>query len=525
MSITEKQIIEIINQAEEKLNVNEWIIQGIHYWPIIRISLVMNYSYRDKKEIQEKENYFSQITQIVRKLNSVYKKTINFVDTYFIERKNNSHNPIEKSDVVFLTYTTDRNLVNGLWYDIFCDPIIEELQKVNLQNLVLELVPNAEYRLPRHKDSVFIQFVMYSCCVTARLRFITNIFNEQNENLELIKNLKKLNELFKAADLDLYNFVPSWKQIKITLNLIILKANYFKSVLKKANPKLGFVICYYSNEGMAFNLACRELGITSVDIQHGLQGDAHISYGRWNKSPEKGYELLPSLFWCWGIYEANAIEKWNTKVSNYHKPIVGGHPWINKWLEHPHDLATLYEQQILSIKNTEANSLHILLTLQPLNPYIEPWLLSVINNSPSSWFWWIRLHPAMMSEREKVRSKLIQHCGTANFQIDLPTDLPLPVLLMHAGVHVTKFSSTVIEAELFGVYSIVTDPSAIDFFPCQIDSGIALYVNESNQLLQAIKFQASQRKKLNNKGGSSFASNQTVIRNLLTETNTHIHFS
>ena len=82
---------------------------------------------------------------------------------------------------------------------------------------------------------------------------------------------------------------------------------------------------------MAFNLSCRRFGIPSIDIQHGVQGDYNAGYGRWLRVPVAGYELLPSIFWCWSKDEADSIEKWSQKVQASHKAIVGGNLFLDLW--------------------------------------------------------------------------------------------------------------------------------------------------------------------------------------------------
>ena len=56
-----------------------------------------------------------------------------------------------------------------------------------------------------------------------------------------------------------------------------------------------------------------------------------IAYGRWNKLPEAGYELLPKFFWVWSEVEAQAIDNWNRIVKQWHQPYIGGNPWLNLW--------------------------------------------------------------------------------------------------------------------------------------------------------------------------------------------------
>lgn len=80
--------------------------------------------------------------------------------------------------------------------------------------------------------------------------------------------------------------------------------------------------------------------------------------------------------------------------------------------------------------------------------------------------------------------------GNENFELDMATDAPLYALLRHSDVHVTHSSSTVIEAEVFGVPSVIFSAYGAEFFPEQIAAGWAL-VAEADHVVQAITQQLS----------------------------------
>jgi sugar phosphate isomerase/epimerase len=88
-----------------------------------------------------------------------------------------------------------------------------------------------------------------------------------------------------------------------------------------------------------------------------------------------------------------------------------------------------------------------------------PKIFDLIRESPSAWRWWLRLHPCRLHEREEIRSVLTER-GLHNVLLDQATDLPLYALLRHMDVHLTEWSSVLLEAESFGVPSVVTHPGA-----------------------------------------------------------------
>jgi hypothetical protein len=83
--------------------------------------------------------------------------------------------------------------------------------------------------------------------------------------------------------------------------------------------------------------------------------------------------------------------------------------------------------------------------------------------------------------------------GCANAEIDLATDLPLYALLRHVDAHVTQISSVVLEAEAFGVGSVVCWPDAVDLYRPQARAGTVLYAASANDLGRALQRQCAAR--------------------------------
>ena len=62
---------------------------------------------------------------------------------------------------------------------------------------------------------------------------------------------------------------------------IIAYKNVLIEILKKIDPKILIQTSYYHPLGMALNLACEELGIKSVEMQHGILEP--LAYWNFNK--------------------------------------------------------------------------------------------------------------------------------------------------------------------------------------------------------------------------------------------------
>jgi hypothetical protein len=290
---------------------------------------------------------------------------------------------------------------------------------------------------------------------------------------------------------------PSFGKILKVAAVIREMSRVYRKILLKTTPRVVFIVDYYNIRGYALNLACRELGIPSVDLQHGLQGGVHVAYSRWLKVPPTGFAVLPALFWCWAEEDVAAILRWNSNVAKWHRPVLGGNVWLSEWRSGRSSTAMHFDQVITSESPSEANSRNILVALQwgtSIEEDLGP-LLEAVRNAPPEWKWWFRLHPAMLNERQNVKDLLLKN-GIVNGGVDIATDVPLYALLRHMHVHVTQYSSSVIEAELFGVPSVVITQNGVELFGKQILSGWARPAFSATDILSAIASQLAHRSAL-----------------------------
>jgi len=423
-------------------------------------------------------------TSLVKNGFWIMKSIINYPRAILADYKNNAY-PDRKQDAVFLTASTHRQLnINGKYYDKNAGPFVGILFEKGLNSFTLEEGYRGDYRYPRYNKTMFIPPIFYYHAVKAILlkKIEPHLHSKLRKFAEFIsyleENTSELNHRIIYSLIQRVYLIRSWSE-------------YFKKILNKVRPKIGFVVCYYGPIGMAFILACKESGVISIDIQHGQQGEYNIAYGKWNKIPENGFEVLPNYFWCWGKEEVSAIESWNHKTKN-HRAIIGGNLLVNEFLNNESRLSKYYE---IKIKNkVQSGKKNILLSLQLVHGLTDLFI-NAINSSPDNWFWWIRLHPDMKTNKKEVQKKL-HLLRTKNWNISDATNLPLYALLKYMDVHVTSWSAVVLEAEMFGISSITTYPVGRDYFHKQISNTIVVEAYNLQDLIYAIDIQINNKKKI-----------------------------
>jgi hypothetical protein len=101
----------------------------------------------------------------------------------------------------------------------------------------------------------------------------------------------------------------------------------------------------------------------------------------------------------------------------------------------------------------------------------------------------------MGREREAIRSWCLSHMGT-RAEVDSATDLPLPLLIEAADVHVTHNSTVIQEAARLGTPSVVIDARALDVYAAELSSGWAVFAGDVPAVGAAILEQRGRRRSL-----------------------------
>lgn len=475
------EIMDLINAIEERYAVDRWTVDGIHVWPILRIRLSFDlfYAYHTAPRRVAKK----WVRMSARAFNLI-KSTFQFVYSSLSDVRNNAI-PHKQVDVVFISDGLSYAFLEGVWYEKFCDPLIAEVKASGRTSLLISL--RREYRTPRYSASLFIQPLMDI------INFKDFFFSRaMTSSVELSRELSDCNAYLASRQVRAR--LPKLHDIVGEVRHLQGMSKAYQWLFNRLKPSAVFIVSYYNLDGMAINLACRKLNIQSVDIQHGFQGNLHAAYGRWRKVPESGYELLPSIFWCWSDGDVEAISKWSAAVTRWHRPLRGGNLWLDQWLTDEQPVVRRYDKRIQEILEQYPGQRHILVTLQTgladlktLSPILE-----AMQRSKEIWRWWVRLHPCMTRDRKTIK-KLLQNYGIVDIDIDIATDFPLYALLRHMDVHITHSSSTVIEAQMFDVPSVVFSARGHEYFPDQIASAWALPAFTTTEIVQAIQTQLDRR--------------------------------
>jgi hypothetical protein len=458
--------MDLVNAIESEFPVEQWRLADIRVWPMIRMVIFVQLFYRSRGATGEAS------PSKVREKWLIAKKV---TKCYLTDWRHNVH-WCRRADALILTYDGHRQRLGSVWYDRFCDRFVDELDKLGWRSLVYELTATPDLRdcrVPRARSTVYVQPIIEAALGAARMVEVLRKTETPEWYLQLAG---------WCAARGIEPVLPSFMQIATAARAVSLLARWLERRLTTLGTKVLFAVQYYHVLGYAANVACRRLGIPSVDIQHGVQGEYHSAYGRWTRVPLDGYEVLPSTFWCWSDVEAAAIDAW-AKRTSHHQTFVGGDLWRSGWRQVIDERAPIAAEQLAALK-PEGSQLVVFCSSYPND--LSDWLLAAMRQTPPNVRWAVRLHPNHYQLIDQTLERLREH-GLPNVDVRRVTDLPLPVVLRLADLNVTSVSTVVIEAAQLQVPSIITDPTGLDIYRDLVEAGSAIGAFTTEALVSAVE--------------------------------------
>ena len=223
-----------------------------------------------------------------------------------------------------------------------------------------------------------------------------------------------------------------------------------------------YVASWYFPDMMGLIAAAKEWGVKTLDLQHGKQGKFQAMYSGW-RIPDEGYQMMPDVFWCWGMPSAKHILE-SSPNRKFHRPLVGGHPWLDYYRRH------ISSKTAYGRRSTKK---YVLVTIQPPQAdNIEPipdFLLDFLSDRPKNVYFIFRCHPNDKNGLEYCRGRLPEFASDL-YEIDIGYS-NLYDQMLTATHHITAFSSCCYEAEAFGIPTLLFGADAYALYKDEIESG------------------------------------------------------
>lgn len=470
--MTHEEFIAWIADMERRHPVADWRSEGMRLWPVMRGMLYatnLHARVANRSVGAGGANYARML----------FGGMASWARARLTDRRAN-RSATARAHSAFLAYSVgSQSLVDGRRCNQLLAPYVELLERGGRSATVWEMSPYGDYNTPRFTPSALIQPRLLA------LRAWSQVKRPRVSGVQLDGHDALVADVARAG-LE----YPFASRLRLERDVWFIRrlAEIFKVWLERVQPSHGFVADAGPRE-QAFCLACRELGITSVEIQHGIQGDLHPTYGSWNVVPEDGWDLRPRVYWSWDAGSAAAIERWASRSPAAHRAVVGGDPWISLWLDPSSALARRAADGIARRLDESGGRQHILVTLSYLGEPLPAELREAMRAAPNEWRFWLRLHPVQQADRRAAVVPQLAALGIREEDVAFVTDAPLPALLSTMDVHLSVGSSTVIaQAARLGLRSIACGGEAGSFFATEISSGMARTAASGPDIIEGVRW-------------------------------------
>lgn len=436
--ITNKKILDELVALEATKVCSDFLINGLNYWPAIRIRLAFGLIKRRCQNSKSRKAYFNkELLEALKSVESLWLKS-------------------KKSKILFVTHNNYKITIEGQIYDRVLEGY--KLDCIRSGETYLELNLATGIITCNNKNTGRIQgclFILKVYCF-----FLTRL-KRKNKHIE--SSIGCINRYLSKA-------FPGFKitSIEISQYLIYLKllTKYFTKLFDKLGVSTIYQATYYDPVGLSINAAASQLNITTYCAQHGGQSRNNPAFGQWTHLPLEGYEMLPDIFLCWDKESAKAIDEW-VFTTKHHKTQIRGYRWPELWKEE-----RIKYSGMSNLCRLAAGSFNILYTMQPSVSIHSEMIEKMIKKFPERVNWWFRLHPRQSGSQEELDLQQMYRNSNNIFILEASLE-PLPALMVNMDLHLTNFSSCVYEAMLFNVYTIFIHQMGQEYFDEIIQSGKA----------------------------------------------------
>lgn len=203
-----------------------------------------------------------------------------------------SRNPFwrARSDVAFWAGGRRKPDGIGRWVQLRCDPIIRHLSEYGIRSVLFETAHEGRHFVPAQTPRIrYTETVDFVAAVTRRLQH--GSFLPTGAERKLLSAIEQHIARNLGVELKLE------RRVAATISKHRALLPWLRRVLRGIRPKLVLMVTSYGRETLI--QACREAGITTAELQHGLVGPLHPGYA----FPGRGKKVMfPDHFLAFGDF-------------------------------------------------------------------------------------------------------------------------------------------------------------------------------------------------------------------------------
>jgi len=304
-------IFELIKEIEQQFPVDSIALSdGTKLWNLIRVIL---YFYPLKKDANNREEKISS-----KSLFYLLKEGLSPFD---VSNK--------KIDICGFSGTESRKFRDGKFYDIYMDPLYDVLGD---NFYVFEWTTPKGYRR-KYKGSIHSKnYVAMHIPLFSKTFFdlaMYKLLRKRKFSIEHEKVLQDIITFFSEKTATDKNDLM--QNIYDSAVVFFHMKEFFVKLLRQISPKAVLIRCGYGRFHMALSQACRELGIPSIELQHGILTKYHAGYVKVTESENR--DCVPGYILTYGDEFTDIIRKGS--LFEKEKVVTVGFPYMEEVKKFP----------------------------------------------------------------------------------------------------------------------------------------------------------------------------------------------
>jgi len=452
-------------QFTKRYNVNSFKVGDEYIWPYIRNHMLVNLyatwrgreSYKQLNPLALSTAHFSKFTQYTRDY------SIASIDAKSFDNLEN-----EETNILFVCQHSGfgRTEIDGEIYHRLIDPLFEVASTITSSKKI-EFISNPNINF----IDIWHKYKYKTLSILPPEFQKVGYHNRCTYDESFFINFKGLFTTQIPVNRHILNSVVDYE---------MHTREWMLTVLKQIKPKVIFLTSFHYHASLIS--AANELGILTIDIQHGLQAGDGILYNHHEEIPEKGYQSYPDYFAVWGNKELKNIER--NFPNKGHKAILLGNPWLNKLEEFEYEFSDYVTKKLGSEKRLIG-----LIVLQDQEK-IQDLYKNIIKSTEGQVFWLVRHHPT--SRKFFKANDFIN--GLINDQVLIDESIDqanIRALFDKVNFTLSEGSALAYEASQYGIKNFVFSDYAAKNFADEIETDSFYYVHDVdsfNSIFNTIDF-------------------------------------
>lgn len=269
-------VLERFLQIEDDLNLFDKKIYEMYFWMYIRFDLLSDINIMiNKINVSQNSTLIGHTKK--EKIKNIFMMFLNVIK-YVVKFPF-----LDVKDIIIINHPRKSKNDNGKYECIYTHIISNKLEN----NMTIEFPYPFKHYYPANKDKIFyMDFIRIITCL------LNKIYSKFHLKSDIKKNEDLLNTIFDTIDKEYsikLNRELYYRKIIVKYYKYKFEKKLLKKFLKKVNPKKILEVVSYNFDNLIINELANELGIETIELQHGIMGANHCAYNFKNKRKLKQF--------------------------------------------------------------------------------------------------------------------------------------------------------------------------------------------------------------------------------------------